>query len=95
MNHDRDHHIHPDQEYAEVPQVVEEHFVSNSTVWRLEERFVAVPRWELQEKEKVWIDQILQSGSTAQSRDMGATCKHVVALIGNVLKQVRSISLAG
>ena len=66
---------------------VEEYTVSNGKVWRLEERLVVVRRWEAQEREKVWIDQIL-------SKDVGPTCKHVAALIGNVLKQVRSISFA-
>ena len=58
---------------------VEEYSVSNGKVWRLEELQVVVP--------KVWIDQIL-------SKDMGPACKHVAGLIGNVLKQVRSISFA-
>ena len=33
----------------------------------------------------------LAKGSTSQSKDMGPTCKHVVAFIGNIMKQVRSI----
>ena len=36
----------------------------------------------------------LAKGSTGQTKDMGPTCKQVVALIGNILKQVRSISFA-
>ena len=48
--------------------VVEEYSVSNGNVWRLEERLVVVRRWELQEREKVWIDQILHKGPQANPR---------------------------
>ena len=37
----------------------------------------------------------LAKGSTGQSKDMGPTCKQVVALIGNILEQVMSMSFAG
>ena len=36
----------------------------------------------------------LAKGSTGQSKDMGPTCKQVVALIGNILEQVMSMSFA-
>ena len=50
-------------------------------------------RWELQETTKIWKNRILQKGSTGQSKDMGPTCKQVVALIGSILEQVMSISI--
>ena len=48
--------------------------------------------WELQEKVKIWNDRMLRKD--LQSKDMGNTWKKVVALIGNILKQIKSISFA-
>ena len=59
--------------------VLEENSVSNGIVWKLEERLV-VRQWDLQERAKVWI---LHSDPLANP-----------AMIGIVLKQIRSISFA-
>ena len=75
--------------------VLEEHCVSNGDVWKLDERLVVDRLWELQEKSEGLERSNLANGSTGQSKDVGPTCKHVAALIGNVLEQVRSISFAG
>ena len=45
--------------------VLEEHSVSNGNVWKLEDRLVVDRRWELQERVKVWNDQILQTDPQA------------------------------
>ena len=72
--------MYPDLQYAVVLAVVlDEYSVSNGSVCKLEELLVVDQRWE---------------GSTGHSKDMDPTCKHVAAVIGNVLKQVRSISFA-
>ena len=49
----------------DIPEVVEEHPASNGSVWKLEERLLDVRRWDLQERTKGWIGQILQSDPLA------------------------------
>ena len=53
-------HKYPDLQYHAVLEVSEEHPASNVNVVKLEERSLDVRRWDLHEKMKGWIDQILQ-----------------------------------
>ena len=48
--------MHLDLKHPVVHVVVAVHPASNGNVWKLEERFVVVRRWDLQERRKVWID---------------------------------------
>ena len=57
--------MYPDLQQLVAFEVVEEHFASNGSVWKLEERLVVVRHWDLQARRKVWIDRILQSDPAA------------------------------
>ena len=60
--------MHLDLKHPVELVVVEVHPASNGNVWKLEERFVVVRRWDLQEKKKVWIDRMLQWSQQANPR---------------------------
>ena len=71
--------------------LLEGHLVSNGNEWKLEKHLV-VRRWELQEAAKIWKKRIWHKDQQANPKDMGPTCKQVVALIGSILEQVMSVS---
>ena len=85
--------MNPDPQYL-VEFVVEDHRASNVIVGELEECLPDVRHWDLHGKVKGldWSDSA--GRAIGHSRDMGPTCKHVMALVGNVLQQVKSISFA-
>ena len=63
-------------------------------MWKLEKHRVVVRRWEPQEKAKIWKIESCKEDLQANPRTWGPTCQHVVALIGNILEEVMSMSFA-